>query len=93
MRIFKAIFTAGILSLCAVGAVLADGTPPFETCVVNHDKFSEHSKGPIDVSYNGRTIQVCCKSCVRKFNKDPEKFLKAWDEALAKSGKPAQAAK
>jgi YHS domain-containing protein len=28
------------------------------------------------VEYNGKIIGFCCKSCIKKFNKDPEKYLK-----------------
>lgn len=28
------------------------------------------------VEYNGKIIGFCCKSCIKKFNKNPEKYLK-----------------
>ncbi|MDT3697497.1 MAG: YHS domain-containing protein [Ignavibacterium sp.] len=28
------------------------------------------------VEYNGKTIGLCCKKCVSKFEKDPEKYMK-----------------
>lgn len=28
------------------------------------------------VEYNGKTIGLCCKKCVGKFEKDPEKYMK-----------------
>ena len=95
MKLLKTSF-AVLFALAALHApVFADAVPALEKCVVNGDKFSEH-RAVQTVTFNGRTIQVCCKGCVRKFNKDPEKFLKAWDEALkakADSAKPAAAAK
>ena len=32
------------------------------------------------VEYNGKVIGFCCKSCIKKFNKDPEKYLKNLSE-------------
>lgn len=32
------------------------------------------------VEYNGKTIGFCCKSCIKKFNKDPEKYMKNLSE-------------
>jgi YHS domain-containing protein len=46
--------------------------------------------GPIDkklhVDYKGKRIYVCCKSCMAKVNKNPEKYLKK----LEKSGQAAE---
>jgi YHS domain-containing protein len=30
----------------------------------------------VTVVYQGKTIAFCCPACVKKFNKDPEKYLK-----------------
>ncbi|MGB9664365.1 MAG: YHS domain-containing protein [Ignavibacteria bacterium] len=32
------------------------------------------------VEYNGKIIGFCCKSCIKKFKKDPEKYLKNLSE-------------
>ena len=32
------------------------------------------------VEYNGKVIGFCCKSCIKKFKKDPEKYLKNLSE-------------
>lgn len=81
--------TFAVLSLGAV--VRAGDTPPLEKCVVNGDLFSEHHHAPVQVSYKGQTMFVCCKMCARKFDKDPEKYLKLWEQAL--KAKAAQATK
>jgi len=58
-----------------------------EVCVVNGDKFAERKNPPITVSHNGESIVVCCKKCSKKFQKDPEKFIKLYKEALVKESK------
>lgn len=30
----------------------------------------------MSVQYKGKTIYVCCTKCKRKFNQDPEKYMK-----------------
>jgi YHS domain-containing protein len=37
------------------------------------------------VDYNGKTIGFCCKKCVAKFKKDPEKYMKKFKD-LDKEG-------
>lgn len=32
------------------------------------------------VEYKGKVIGFCCKSCIKKFKKDPEKYLKNLSE-------------
>ncbi len=54
--------------------------------------------GPIDYLYKQKTadgkettrlVEFCCKDCVKKFTKDPEKYLKVIDEAAAKKASTA----
>ena len=46
------------------------------TCPVSGEKLGEGDMGkPVSVQYKGRTIQFCCKMCVKKFEADPVKFL------------------
>lgn len=44
---------------------------------------------PIPVTVQGRTIQVCCQGCVAAVQKNPEKYLKAVDDELARSDSSA----
>ncbi len=34
----------------------------------------------ITATYNSKTYAVCCKSCLKKFNKDPEKYVSKLSE-------------
>jgi YHS domain-containing protein len=36
---------------------------------------SEDIDDPVLVEYNGKVYGVCCKSCLKKFIKDPEKYI------------------
>ncbi len=74
---------------------------PLSTCVVSGDKLESGDMGPpIDYVYKqegkpDRLVRFCCKSCIKDFKKDPEKYLKKIDEAAAakaKEEKPAEGA-
>ncbi len=84
---------AGVFAMTSASVFAGELIP--ETCVVNGDKFAERTNPPQKVSYEGKTITVCCKKCVRKFQKDPAKYIKLYEEALAKeaAAKKVQAAK
>ncbi len=43
----------------------------------------ERTKDKFYVDWNGRKIYMCCRSCVRKFKKNPEKYLKNLERADA----------
>lgn len=42
-------------------------------CPVMGDEVDPETK---TVEYKGKTIGFCCGGCIKKFNKDPEKYLK-----------------
>lgn len=56
-------------------------------CPVTGDEIDAEGK---TVEYKGKTIAFCCKSCLKKFNKQPEKYMKNLSEDGKKFiGKPA----
>ncbi len=57
-----------------------------DTCVVSGDKLGEMGK-PYVFIYEGREIKMCCKGCLKDFNKDPAKYIKKIEEAEAKAKK------
>lgn len=74
---------------------------PLANCVVSGDKLEDGDMGPpINHVFKqegkvDRLVRLCCKSCVKDFNEDPEKFLSMIDEAVAakaKGEKPKEAA-
>lgn len=56
---------------------------PLEKCLVSDEKLGEMGK-PYVFTHEGQEIKLCCKSCLKDFNKDPAKYLKKLDAA----GKP-----
>ena len=45
------------------------------TCPVSGDEVGSVGK-PVYVEYNGKKIAFCCKDCVKKFRKNPDKYSK-----------------
>ncbi|EIP96614.1 hypothetical protein OpiT1DRAFT_01035 [Opitutaceae bacterium TAV1] len=79
----------GTPSAGQVLATVSRADYPLETCVVSGDKLEGGDMGePIDYIHKekgkpDRLVRLCCKSCVRDFRKDPDKYLKQIDEAAA----------
>ena len=84
--ILAGVFIAPILSNAADDK--ADKPKPYilDTCVVSGDKLGEMGK-PYVFIYEGREIKLCCKSCLKDFNKDPAKYIKKIEEGEAKAKK------
>jgi hypothetical protein len=53
---------------------------PLKKCVVSDDPLGEHGK-VVKVSNGGTDVYLCCKDCVKQFNKEPQKFTKMVKEA------------
>jgi hypothetical protein len=53
----------------------ADAKPyPLETCIVSDNDL--YSMGePVVIVHEGQQIKFCCKPCIKKFKKDPAKYL------------------
>jgi len=71
----------------AVQAHAADETPRGkvqQTCPVTGEKLGSMGP-PIPVTVAGKSIRVCCDSCVAAVKKNPNKYLKIVDDELALS--------
>lgn len=56
---------------------MVDNTKPFNTvCPVSGEEIDSE----ITSVYNGKTYALCCKKCLAKFNKDPEKYASKLSE-------------
>ena len=53
---------------------------PLKKCVVSDEKLGEHGK-PVKVTSEGTDVWLCCKSCLKDFNKEPAKFVKMVKDA------------
>jgi len=53
---------------------------PLKNCLVSDEKLGEMGD-PYVFTYKGQEIKLCCKGCLKDFNKDPKKFLKKIEDA------------
>ena len=53
---------------------------PLKTCLVTGDGLDDMDER-VSTVYMGQTFEFCCKPCVKKFNKNPQKYLKALGKA------------
>ena len=56
---------------------------PLEKCIVSDEKLGEMGK-PVVLTYEDQEMKFCCKDCVKKFNKEPAKYIKLMNEAAKK---------
>jgi hypothetical protein len=59
---------------------------PLKTCIVSGEKLGEMGK-PYVFVHEGREIKLCCKNCLKDFNKAPAKYVKKIEEAESKAKK------
>ena len=52
---------------------------PLAKCLVSDEKLGGMGD-PYIFNYKGQEIKLCCKGCLKDFDKDPKKFLKAAKE-------------
>ena len=55
-----------------------------KTCPVSDEKLGEMGD-PYVFTHEGREIKLCCKSCLKDFNKDSAKFVKKIEKAEKKA--------
>lgn len=56
---------------------------PLKTCIVSGEELGGDMGKPVVLQYEGREVQFCCGSCVKAFKKEPMKYLKKLDDAIA----------
>jgi YHS domain-containing protein len=90
MKLFKLSILTAIAGLFSVAStvnadtgVTVPKTYPLTKCPVSDEKLGEHGK-PVKVTHEGTDVYLCCKSCVKDFNKEPAKFAKMVKDAPAK---------
>ncbi|HRT07193.1 MAG TPA: hypothetical protein P5233_02260 [Candidatus Paceibacterota bacterium] len=59
---------------------------PLKTCLVSDEALGEMGD-PYTFVHEGQEIKLCCKSCLKDFNKNPKKYLKKLEAAQARQGK------
>ena len=56
-----------------------------KTCPVSDEKFGGEMGDPYVFAHEGREIKLCCKGCLKDFNKDSAKYIKKIEKAEAKA--------
>jgi YHS domain-containing protein len=56
---------------------------PLKKCVVSDESLGEMGK-PVKVTHKGTDVYLCCKACIKDFNKDPGKFVQKVKDAPKK---------
>jgi hypothetical protein len=58
---------------------------PLKTCVVSGEELGKDADmKPHVFTYQGQEVKLCCKSCLKDFNKEPAKYIKKIEEAQKK---------
>jgi hypothetical protein len=59
---------------------------PLDTCIVSDEKIgADPNMKPYAFTQDGREIKLCCKGCLKDFNKDKAKYLKKLEAAEKKA--------
>ena len=83
-------FVAGPLAALAAdskGDKKADKPKPYplDTCLVTDEKIgADPGMKPYAFTHEGRELKLCCKGCLKDFNKDKAKYLKKVEAAEKK---------
>ncbi|MFZ2281068.1 MAG: hypothetical protein WAW39_24930 [Prosthecobacter sp.] len=75
MKLTLALLSSLLLGAGIVSAI--EGVPatyPLKKCVVSDEDLGGMGK-PVKVTHDGTDVYLCCKSCLKDFNKDPAKFV------------------
>ena len=61
---------------------------PLTTCLVSGESLTGGDMGdPVSLVHDGQEFKFCCKSCIGKFNKDPQKYHDMLNQEIIKSKK------
>jgi YHS domain-containing protein len=78
--------TATLLILSILTATTLFAAPGKQKiCPVTGDSLGGDMGPPISYTEGGKTILFCCKSCVKKYKANPQKYASAMNKALAGS--------
>ena len=75
MKKLLSILTAGLF-LAGCETVTVAGKPyPLQTCIVSENDLGSMGR-PARLVHRGQEVKFCCKPCIKKFHRDPAKYLK-----------------
>jgi YHS domain-containing protein len=61
-----------------------EDTYPLTTCIVSGQQLGSMGE-PFVYTHEGREIRFCCAGCVKRFEKDPDAYMKKMDQAIIAS--------
>lgn len=91
MKFTKQVLTAVLLTGLTAGVLSARAADkpepyPLKTCVVSGEEINDKGEmKPHAFTYQGQEVKLCCKSCLKDFNKEPAKYLKKIEEEAKKT--------
>lgn len=91
MKFTKHIRTAVLLTGLVAGVLSARAADkpkpyPLKTCVVSGEEINDKGEmKPHAFTHRGQEVKLCCKSCLKDFNKEPAKYLKKMEEEAKKT--------
>ena len=85
-----AVVTLGLITTALVAPAADKKAKPYplKTCVVSDEEIND--KGdmkPYAFVQDGREVKLCCKSCLKDFNKDKAKYMAKIEAAEKKQAK------
>ena len=87
MKALIAIATIGLFGLAGVSHADDQTKPapyPLTTCFISGEKLGEMGN-PVVFTCQGQELKMCCKDCKKKFDKNPEKYMKDFQDAVKKA--------
>jgi hypothetical protein len=72
---------AGAADTSSAGDAKSPKPYPLKTCIVSGEKLGGDMGKPYVFVYEGQEIKLCCKRCLKDFNKAPGKYLQKMADA------------
>ena len=78
MKKILTLLSAAVLASCTTGG---SNVKPYtsDTCILTDNKLGSMG-APVTKVYGDQEVKFCCKPCVAKFEKDPQRYLKKFNK-------------
>ncbi len=76
MKTTLTLIASALLVSCAGTSAVAGNVKPYtkDTCIVTDNKLGSMGT-PITKVHGDQQVKFCCKPCIAKFEKDPQRYL------------------
>ena len=72
--VIAAIAASALIISCSDSGSGSSGSYPLKTCVVSGEPLGSMGE-PYVINHNGTEVRLCCKSCLKDFKADPNRYL------------------